>query len=47
MRVLPDPQAAIIDSPAATPAANLYTITIRWVQTGDAAAASITLTVQA
>jgi type IV pilus assembly protein PilV len=47
MRVLPDPQATITVSPAATPATNLYTITIRWVQSGDAAAASITLTVQA
>ena len=47
MRVLPDPQAAITVSPAAASAANLYTITIRWVQSGDAAAASINLTVQA
>lgn len=47
MRALPDAQAAIMVSPAATPAANLYTITIRWVHSGDAAAASITLTVQA
>mgnify|MGYP006318814629 CR=1 FL=1 len=47
MRLLPDPQAAITVSPASTPEANLYTITIRWVQSGDAAAAAITLTVQA
>lgn len=47
MRMLPDAQASITVSPAATSAGNLYTITIRWVQSGDAAAASITFTVQA
>jgi type IV pilus assembly protein PilV len=47
MRVLPDGQATITVSPAAMPAANLYTITIRWVQSGATAAAAITLTVQA
>lgn len=47
MRALPDAQAAITVSPAATSAANLYTITIRWMQSGQAAAAAITLTVQA
>jgi type IV pilus assembly protein PilV len=47
MRALPEPEAAITVSPAATPAAHIYTIVVRWVQSGDAAAASITLTVQA
>jgi type IV pilus assembly protein PilV len=47
MRVLPDPQVAIAVSPAATSAASLYTITIRWMQSGQATAASIALTVQA
>jgi Tfp pilus assembly protein PilV len=47
MRQLPDPQVEITVTPAATSAANLYTITIRWVQSGNAAAAAITLTVQA
>jgi type IV pilus assembly protein PilV len=46
MRVLPGPQAAITVSPTAVPAVNRYTITLRWVQSGDGVA-SITLTVQA
>jgi type IV pilus assembly protein PilV len=45
LRELPDPQTAIAVSPDATNALNLYTITIRWTQSGDAAAAAITLTV--
>jgi type IV pilus assembly protein PilV len=47
MRVLPESQAAITVSPDATSAGNLYTITIRWTQSGNAAAAAITLTVLA
>jgi type IV pilus assembly protein PilV len=46
MRALPDPQTAITVSPTAMPEVNRYTITLRWVQSGDGAA-SITLTVQA
>lgn len=47
MRALPGAQTSITAAPAATPAANLYTITIAWAQTGDGAVASISLTVQA
>jgi type IV pilus assembly protein PilV len=47
MRALPEPEAVITVSPAAMPAAHTYTISLRWVQSGDTAAASITLTVQA
>jgi type IV pilus assembly protein PilV len=47
LRELPDPQTAIAVSPDATNALNLYTITIRWTQSGDAAAAAFTLTVLA
>jgi hypothetical protein len=47
MRALPDGQTAITVLPDVLPALNLYTITIRWTQSGDAAAAAITLTVQA
>jgi type IV pilus assembly protein PilV len=47
IRVLPDGQAAITVLPDVLPALNLYTITLRWAQSGDAAPATITLTVQA
>jgi len=47
MLALPGARTSITVAPAASTAANLYTITIDWVQAGDGAIASISLTVQA
>jgi hypothetical protein len=44
---LPNAEATIAVSPSAASAVNLYAITVRWTQSGDGAAASITLMVQA
>jgi type IV pilus assembly protein PilV len=43
---LPNAEATIAVSPSAASAVNLYAITVRWTQSGDGAAASITLMVQ-
>lgn len=45
-RVLPGATTSVTVAPVGTLAANTYTITISWTQSGDAAAANISLTVQ-
>ncbi len=47
IRALPYAETSITVASAAAPAANLFTITIAWVQTGDDTMASISLIVQA
>jgi hypothetical protein len=43
---LPGATTAVAVAPVGALSSNTYTITISWTQSGDAAAASLTLTVQ-